>query len=70
MITTIKYGSGINQSVLKKLDPQKTFLSSPLVCAAQHGRQDVVRLLINVFNFDVNAAEEQTGVYVINVLSH
>lgn len=25
LITTIKSGSGINQSVLKKLDPQKTF---------------------------------------------
>jgi hypothetical protein len=65
LITTIKSGSGINPTLLAKLDPKRTFLSSPLVCAAEHGRQDVVRLLIKVDNYDVNAAEERTGVNVI-----
>jgi len=37
------------------------FQSSPLVCAAQLGRQDLVHLMTKIFQFEVDIAEERTG---------
>ena len=46
---------------LAKLNPNKTFLRSPLVFATSKGRQDLVQMMINCFGFDVNEKEEASG---------
>ena len=46
---------------LAKLNPNKTFLRSPLVYATFKGRQDLVQMMINCFGFDVNEKEEASG---------
>jgi Ankyrin repeats (3 copies) len=57
----MKSGGVISQSLLFKLDPDMAFQSSPLVCAAQLGRQDLVHLMMKILQFEVDYSEEHTG---------
>jgi len=57
----MKSGGVISQSLLFKLNTDMAFQSSPLVCAAQLGYQDLVHLMMKIFQFEVDYSEECTG---------
>ena len=57
----IRDNKSVNLSALANLNNAKTFFSSPLVSAAKHGRFDLVELMVRTLGYDVNSAEESTG---------
>lgn len=61
MSDAIKGGEMISSTLFSELNPVKPFLKSPLVLAAQHGRFDVLRQLVRDLGFQVDAAEEFSG---------
>ncbi len=60
-IQLLETGYGNYIKPLGQLNPKKMFLRSPLVSAASHGRQDLIQMMVKTLAFDVNAAEEHTG---------
>ena len=60
-INRINACQSVSLSGLAGLNNTKVFMTSPLVTAARHGRYDLVELMVQTLGFDVDAAEESTG---------
>ena len=57
----VKDGKEAKLFDLASLCQKAPFLSSPLVIAAEHNRQDLIYLMVKTFKFKVDSAEERTG---------
>jgi len=58
----VDQGTGSYNDSLKNLNHEKIFFRSPLVYAASKGRQDLVETIVNTYGYDVDSAEELTGI--------